>query len=197
MNFDVVRLRFRLVLLSGLLVLAAAAQEEPKTFFLPKSPTAAAYILNRLSNKELVAAPRSEFVYVALLQRKGLERKYRLEALQGLAGIRHTDPLTELIGGIGELDKKGEDFEPVLRDLAAILLQSKAGELSAKRGALAKVAASGQLALSRQIGDAALITADGSADKAWSEAASEPAELTDLLLSIPLLRDTGLRAALY
>src|SRR5438094_2088871 len=125
MNFDVVRLRFRLVLLSGLLVLAAAAQEEPKTFFLPKSPTAAAYILSRLSNKELIAAPRSEFVYVALLQRKGLDRKYRLEAIEGLAKARRTDPLSELIGGIGELDKKGEEFEPVLRELAGILLTTK------------------------------------------------------------------------
>ena len=40
-----------------------------KTLFLPKSPVAAAYMLARLSNKELIEAPRSEFVYVALLQR--------------------------------------------------------------------------------------------------------------------------------
>ena len=58
----------------------AHAAEEPakKTLFLPKSPVAAAYVLARLSNKELIEAPRSEFVYVALLQRAGLERKYRL-----------------------------------------------------------------------------------------------------------------------
>ena len=56
------------------------AAEEPtrKTLFLPKSSVAAAYVLARLSNKELIEAPRSEFVYVALLQRQGLERKYRL-----------------------------------------------------------------------------------------------------------------------
>ena len=60
----------------------------------PKSPRAAAYILGRLSNKELIAAPRSEFVYVALLQRKGLDRKYRLEALEGLAQARQTGTLS-------------------------------------------------------------------------------------------------------
>src|ERR1051325_8314881 len=91
------------LLLTLLLFLAptAWAQDDgqKKTFFLPKNPTAAAYILNRLSNKELIAAPRSEFVYVALLQRKGLDRKYRLEALEGLSRIRQSDVLTELLGG--------------------------------------------------------------------------------------------------
>src|SRR5204862_4175456 len=99
------------------------AAEERKAFFLPKSPTAAAYVLGRLSNQELIEAPRSEFVYVALLQRQGLERKYRLEALSGLARIRNTDSLTELIASLTDLDKKGEASDAVLRDLSAILLQ--------------------------------------------------------------------------
>ena len=66
------------------LFLRAAEEPLKKTLFLPKSPAAAAYVLGRLSNKELIEAPRSEFVYVALLQRKGLDRKYRIEALEGL-----------------------------------------------------------------------------------------------------------------
>ena len=70
---------------------------------MPKNPTAAAYVLSRLSNKELIAAPRSEFVYVALLQRGGVDRKYRVEALEGLAKLRHTDRLTELLAGLVEL----------------------------------------------------------------------------------------------
>src|SRR6266508_4272360 len=104
-------------------LVSRTADEPPrKALFLPKSPTAAAYILGRLSNKELIEATRSEFVYVALLQRKGLDRKYRVEALDGLAKARNTDTLTQLIRGITELDKKGQDFEPVLRELASLLL---------------------------------------------------------------------------
>src|SRR5258708_40259143 len=113
MNWSVMRSHSLITLVALLILpLVARAQEDApkKTFFLPKNPTAAAYILNRLSNKELIAAPRSEFVYVALLQRKGLERKYRVEALDGLAKIRKTDALTELLGGIGELDSTGDDF---------------------------------------------------------------------------------------
>ena len=175
-----------------------AADEPPKkTLFLPKSPVAAAYVLSRLSNKELIEAPRSEFVYVALLQRKGLERKYRVEALDGLAKIRSTDTLTELVKGIQELDQKGEESEPVLRDLTSILLQNKPADLVAKRAELEKLANEPQLPLTRQIGYAALITADGSADKIWPQVESDPAKLSDLLLSIALIRDANLRAALY
>ena len=62
-----------------------AAEESPKkTMFLPKSPVAAAYMLARLSNKELIEAPRSEFVYVALLQRAGLGVNHRLASMSGL-----------------------------------------------------------------------------------------------------------------
>ncbi|MBP9900775.1 MAG: c-type cytochrome [Verrucomicrobiota bacterium] len=175
-----------------------AAEETTKSsFFLPKSPTAAAYVLGRLSNKELTEAPRSEFVYVALLKRKGLERKYRVEALEGLAKARNTDPLTELIGGLRGLDQKGEDSEPVLRDLAVILLQTKPADLAAKRSDLEKLATEAQLPLTRQMAYAAVITADGSADRTWPQVASDSAKLSDVLLAIPLLRDTNLRAALY
>src|SRR6266487_887340 len=105
MNPNVILIRCALLLVGVVLLAAPAMTQEDapkKTFFLPKNPTAAAYILNRLSNKELIAAPRSEFVYVALLQRKGLDRKYRLEALEGLAKLRKTDIMTELLRAINE-----------------------------------------------------------------------------------------------
>jgi hypothetical protein len=180
-----------------LFVVLGAEEPVKKEFFLPKSPTAAAYVLGRLSNKELIEAPRSEFVYVALLQRKGLERKYRLEALEGLAKVRSTDPLTELLGGLADLDKRGEGVETVLHDLSAVLLQFKPNELAAKRSALEKLATESQLGLTRQIGYAAIVTGDGSAERAWNGAQTNPKQFADLLLSIPLIRDASLRAALY
>ena len=184
---------------AGLSTPSPRAAEEPakKTLFLPKSPVAAAYVLARLSNKELIEAPRSEFVYVALLQRQGLERKYRLEALDGLAKARNTTPLAELIRGIGELEKKGEVAAPVLRELATLLLQNKPADLAAKHDDLEKLASESESPLGRQIGYAALITADGSAEKSWSKVESDPVKLADLVLSVPLVRDAGLRGALY
>jgi len=194
---------FTRVLVLALLLSAALSpsrgDEEParKSFFLPKSPTAAAYVLGRLTKQELIAAPRSEFVFVALLQRPGLERKYRIEALEGLAKIRDTDPLTELLVALGELDKKGPASEATLRDLTPILLQSEPEDLAAKRAALGQLAIDSQLALTRQIAYAAMITGDGNSDRAWKESQSDPTKLADLLLAIPLIRNAGLPSALY
>ena len=201
--FDMILLRLRLsVVIVVLLVIStpfSRAAEEPakRPLFLPKSPVAAAYVLARLSNKELIEAPRGEFVYVALLQRAGLDRKYRVEALDGLAKARNTDTVTELIRGITELDKKGEGATPVLRELATLLLQKAPTDLARKREELEKPAAESESPLGRQAGYSALVTADGSIDKVWSAVESESARLTDLLLSIPLIRDNNLRAGLY
>ncbi len=198
-SFTIRRTFFVLVLSVILAAPALRAAEEPakKPLFLPKSPVAAAYVLARLSNKELIEAPRSEFVYVALLQRAGLDRKYRVEALDGLAKARNTDALAELIKGIGDLDKKGENGLPVLRELATMLLQKSAAELAKKREDLEKLAAESESAPARQAGYAALVTADGSIDKVWSSVESESAKFADLLSSIPLIRDNTLRAGLY
>jgi len=168
-----------------------------KTLFLPKSPAAAAYVLARLSNKELIEAPRSEFVYVALLQRKGLERKYRVEALEGLVKIRKTDSLIELLAALKSLDKKGDAAEVVIRDLAPLVLQSKPDALKAKRSGLETLAKESQLAVTRQIGYAAMITAENSGDPVWNAASANPAGLADVILSIPLVREANLRAGFY
>src|SRR2546430_2587596 len=146
---------------------ARAAEEEPpqKPLFLPKSPRGAAYVLSRLSNQELIEAPRSEFVYVAMLERKGLDKKYRIEALEGLAKVRNTDTLTELFKGIQELDQKGEESEPVLRDLAALLLQNKPADLAAKRTDLEKLAGGSQLPFNRHLWSSGASPPDASSDK--------------------------------
>jgi len=195
------RLGAALLFLAALLLISSVRQaraEEAKTnFFLPQNPVAAAYVLGRLSNQELIAAPRSEFVYVALLQRAGLDRKYRLEALEGLARLRHTDALSQLLEGLADLDKKGEEAVGAMQDLLAILLQGKPEALTAKRKTLEKLAVESQLALTRQIGYAALVTADGSSGPAWKQAEANPAQLVDLVLGVPLIREAALRMGFY
>jgi len=186
------------VLLAACLALALPAQETTnKTFFLPKSRAAAAYVLGRLSNQELIDAPRGEFVYAALLQRKGLEGKYRVEAIRGIAKIRGTDPLAELAAGLRELDAKGEGSEAVIHDLAHLLLQTKAEALSAGRAPLEKLAQEAQLPLTRETAYAALLTADGAGDQTWKAAAANPTHLAELLGAVTLVRDAGLRAGYY
>ncbi len=186
-----------MALLSALPGLHGAEEPVKKPLFLPKSPTAAAYVLARLSNKELLEAPRSEFVYVALLQRGGLDRKVRIEALEGLAKARGTTPLAELIKGIADLEKRAEETSAVLRELTGLLGQHKPSELSTKREELERLAQESESPLGRRIGYAGLISADASVEKSWQLAASDPAKLADLIHSVPLLRDAALRASLH
>ena len=176
---------------------SAAEQSNQATFFLPRNPVAAAYVLGRLSNRELIEAPRSEFVYVALLERKGLEGKYRLEALDGLAAIRRTSPLEELLKGLAALDKQGEDAAESLRDLAGILLHSEQGQLQAQQMQCRQLATGSQLALTRQIGWAAGIVADDTVEPSWRSAESNPAQLEDLVASVPLVPEAALRGQFY
>jgi len=185
--------------LACMLPIAASAQDDgaKKAFFLPKNPVAAAYILGRLSNKELIEAPRSEFVYIALLKRPGLERKYRTEALQGLATLHQTSPLTELIAVLADLDKKGEESLPILHELSALLVQSKPEVLAAARSSLEKLATDSQLPYTRQLGYAGIVIADGNAETAWKAAEGEPKQLADLILAFELVRNPALRAAFY
>ena len=189
------------VLLAGLILALsrthAQETEGKKAFFLPKSPVAAAYMLGRLSNKELIEVPRSEWVYVAILQRQGLEKKYRLEAMDALAKARGTDPLGELLNAVSELDKKGGESEGVLRELAPIVLQLKPADLAAEKNTLEGLRADSQLPATRQIASAALVVAAGSADTIWARVESNPQQLADLLLAFPLIPDIKLRAGLY
>jgi putative heme-binding domain-containing protein len=179
--------------------LCAEAQEHPSTnaFFLPQNSVAAAYVLGRLSNQELIAAPRSEFVYVALLERKGLDHKYQVEALEGLSKIRKTDSLTELVRGLEELDKKGEEATEPIRDLGQMLLRFNPEELAAKRTALETLASESKIPLTRQIGIAGAVTAEQSFETRWNRAATNANEFVDLLLAVPLVPSADLRSKLY
>ena len=197
-SFDMIPFTLRRV--TSILLLSATlgaslsySADEPakKPLFLPKSPVAAAYVLARLSNKELIEAPRGEFVYVALLQRVGLERKYRIEALAGLAKERNTDSLTELLAGIAAVDKKDDESLPVLSELGLLLLQRVPGDLAKKRDDLERLIAEGERPLTRQAGYAALVTAEGSIDKVWQSVESESAKFADLLFSVPLAVQDG------
>jgi putative heme-binding domain-containing protein len=173
----------------------AQDQSNKSTFFLPQNPVAAAYVLGRLSDQELIDAPRSEFVYVALLQRPGLAQKYRLEALDGLSRLRHSNWVAELLRCLAELDKKGEGSSGVMLELSPLLMASTATDLVAQRGALEELAGQSQLPLTRQIAYAALLTALGSLDPLWDNAA--PAHLSDLILAIPLLPESARPTGAY
>jgi putative heme-binding domain-containing protein len=186
-----------LVLFLACLQSKAAEPVSQSGFFLPQNPVAAAYVLGRLSNRELTEAPRSEFVYVALLERNGLERKYRIEALNGLMAIHHTSQLEELLHAVNDLDQKGKESEGPLSDLAGILLQSSRSELESKRSELNALAIQGRLSPARQIGWASRMVIEPAIEPVWLTAESNPLQLQDLVRSIPMLPNSVDREGFY
>ena len=172
---------------------AEEAGQNKTRFFLPKNPVAAAYVLRRLSNQELIEAPRSEFVYVAILQRQGLERKHLIEALKNLAELRNTSQPKELLRALNELDAKADESLPVMRELGEILLRRQPETILEHRSELEQLATDAETSLTRQIGYAALASGDRSIEKAWNLAEAKENGLTDIIAAIPLIRDPEVR----
>jgi putative heme-binding domain-containing protein len=183
-----------LSLLTFTLALPLAAQEK-KQVYLPSNPKAAAYILGRLSNKELVQAQRVEPVYIAMLERKGLEAKYREEALEGLAKLHNTDRLAELLAAVERLDQQEPaTAAPALADLAALLTKSKAADVAAKKAVLESLLNKAKQPLTRQIAYAGLVAAGGAVDALWQAAAKDNAHLADFIGGLPLVSDAQARS---
>lgn len=173
--------------------LAQEANQEPnKKIFLPKSPRAAAYMLKRQSNEDLVRIIRSEPVYIALLERAGLELRWRQEALKGLAGLHGTDPMTELVDSIVRVSLSKEKDASVLRDQSRMLLGFPVEELQASHDAITKLALSDEDTTS-QIGLAALVAITGDASNV---AGAHPKKIANLLHATELL-DASRRSSMF
>ena len=176
-------------------VLARGADEAPrKKIRLPKSARAAAYVLRLQSNEDLVRLMRSEPVHIAILQRAGLERKWRDEAVAELAKLHQSSRAAELIVAIVRVAKSRDDQRDIaMRNLAEMLLESPRAELEPERERLVELAADDHI-LASQIGLAALVSIDGGIDKLVDK---PDVSLTNLLHSIALLQDDVLAAGYF
>lgn len=171
------------------------SEEGAQKLYLPASPRAAAYMLGRLSNKELLKAPRVEPVFKAFLERTGLDPKYREEALAGLATLHKSDRLSELLSALERLDAQGTNAFAAISDLAALLAKSKSADLAAKKPGLEALIAKAEQPLTRRAAFAGLVTAEGKSNPIWDQVAQEDARLADLVGAVPLIVDTSLRAS--
>ncbi len=163
------------------------------------SPAIVKYQLKRLDNAHLAAVerkPEAKYkpLYAALLARKGIDRKYRQEAIDALAKINGTDPVVETLEGIGALDPEDKGTR---RDLIAILAGQKAEALKAQREKIASLATDSDNPAIKQVAYAALAVADGGPDEAWKLALSKPDGLKALLGGLQTIADPKLREKFY
>lgn len=180
------------------IILAADAPVAAPPVFLDKSPKIVAFQLKRLTNPQLLAVerktdhPKYKPVYEAILVRDGIERKYRQEAAEGLAAINKSDPVVEILSGIGKVEKPDS---PTAGDLVALLLAQKPTVLAAQKSKIEALGNESSSVSLKEAVYAALVVADGKPDAVWDAAKSKPGALPVLLNSISMLPDAKLRAA--
>jgi azurin len=176
-----------------------ASSTEAPHIFLDKNPRIVAYQLKRLTNPQLISLERKDTeakykpVYEALLTRHGLDRKYRQEAVTALAKLNHSDPVVEILEGIGRVDP---DDKATAHELVGLLLTQKPAALAAQREKIESLATGSDNPTVKQAAYAALVTADGAPDKAWA-LAEQNNGVAALLSGVSLINDAKLRDAFY
>ncbi len=156
------------------------------------------YLLGRLDVADLQKVARTRSSYRAFLARPGVAREFREEALEGLATLNSSSPVSEVLEAIRRADREdSENAEAVLTDLGRMLESRPVSELEAFRQEIEAIAGSGRRQTTRQFGEVALIVADQGADRSWERAARSSKRLLNLLTSVPLISDPQLRASLF
>ncbi len=162
------------------------------------NPAGVDYLLTSVSTAELSKLPRTPLVFQAMLSRPQVLPETRTEALEGLARLRKTSVLAELLAAIERLDRTdGEHNQHVLFDLAQLLNARPAAELKAARGHLSDLASGARRPFTREIAFVALMTADGAIDPTWARAEQSVRSLREILDAVPLIPDEKLRASTY
>ncbi|HTD68625.1 MAG TPA: PVC-type heme-binding CxxCH protein, partial [Candidatus Limnocylindria bacterium] len=159
--------------------------------YVPKDPALLAAAVTRMSDKELAAAPSTEPVLMARLDRKTLDVNTRSAALDELANMRKTDRATEAVAALTRLDESGGPLQPV-NDLA-LLLTAMPENLGPVRNNLQRLTSDTHQPSVRRAASAALVAADGKPDLAWEKTAGNPGGRVLLIESIVMLADPSAR----
>ncbi|HEV3136639.1 MAG TPA: HEAT repeat domain-containing protein, partial [Pirellulales bacterium] len=156
------------------------------------------YLLQQISNDQLLKRDRSRAVCLEMLKRPGLLDEARGEAVQVLARLDNKPQIAILMDSIHALDEKSSQADvSVVFDLVRQLTGRNPAELASARAELEKLASSARQPILRQIGYVSLINIDKSADKAWQLANHSADALRDFVDAVPLVGDASLRASLY
>lgn len=158
------------------------------------NPAGISFLLDSVSNDDLMKLPKSAVTYTAMLTRPDMKVEQRAAGLSELAKLKKLSPTETLVNILATIANNNDEGS---RDLCAMLLQQSAGDLKASRELIRKLAASDASDTVKQCASAALITADGSMDAAWEIARKSPPALAGFLNALPLVPDANLRASAY
>jgi azurin len=208
MGFEHMKKPWNRLVLSGFLVaattaplcLAQAQDAAAPQIFLDRSPQIVAYQLKRLNNAQLLAVerkttdPKYKPVYEAILGRKGIDKKFREEAISALAQLNKSDPVVELLNAIGNVDPEDKSTP---RELIGLLMSQAPAVLAKQRDKIQAMTTESQSDLVKQAAYGALAVGDQKADAVWELASKNDQGMPAFLAGIGLINDAKLRGVFF
>ncbi len=161
----------------------------------PLSKAAREYALRNASPSDLLKLEKSEAVYEAILNRKTVDAGPLREALIGLAGIKKTGLVPQLLQLVEDRDR--QDQIDSLTLLGQLLAEQPAMELKKFRNRIEKLASSSKAIATRKLAYVTWIVAENSADAPLLAASKSKEALRDFLAAIPLIGNEKLRGSLF
>ena len=158
----------------------------------------ARYLLRNMPLEQLLQRERTRPVCLELLFRPGVQDEQRRQALDTLAAFDGRPQLETLLDALRTIDGRDDARDQnTVFDLVRLLSGRSAAELTEVRGELEALAVSARQPIIRQVSYVALMTIDGSSDRAWTLAEGSVASLRDVLAAVPLIPDASLQASLF
>lgn len=158
------------------------------------NPKALAYVLEKMSNEELKAAPRTAAVLAAHLERAGLDVVTREAAALELAKLNGSSREMELISAVMRLDDQ-QVQTPVYAELGKMLAAGAPEALHTANEKITRMASKDHgVRDARVAGMAAYVAMNRDVASAWKGWAGNHETLSVLLECIGLLPDPALRA---
>ncbi len=160
-------------------------------------PRALQFVLGRMSNADLAKAPALEPVFIAQIERKGMDAATRDAALTGLAQIRKSSRETEIAAALVRMDERGKDTG-ASEELGRLLASSSRAELEKIAETIRRMASKDHsLAPVRRAGLAARVVMEGSPADTWAMTDGSTDSRAMLLDAITLIGDGALRTQLF
>lgn len=171
-----------------------ALKPSPADIDVKANPAALTYVLGKMTNEELKAAPRVAPVLRAQLERKGLDVVTREAAATDLAKLQNTTREVELVSAIMRFDDQQVNT-PVSAELGKMLASSSPEALRTAQGQIQRLAFKDHGVRSARVaGMAAYVVLIGEPAKLAQERQDNHETVSVLLESIVLLSDPALRA---
>ncbi|MDB6171033.1 MAG: hypothetical protein JWL59_344 [Chthoniobacteraceae bacterium] len=159
-----------------------------------KDPRALGFVLGRMTNAELAQAPKAEAVFIAQVERKGMDPLIRESALADLAKLHKGTREAEIVAALGRMDERFKDTGAA-EELGRLLGSAPSSELIKSRDAIRRMASKDHsLAQVRRAGLAARVVMDGGPQDTWRMTEASTDSRAMLLDAIGLIADPAMRA---